>query len=391
MTSQPKAAKTVSLLRLARIALWLGIAGFGGGFAIVQQLKLIVVHNNRWFSEEEFLEYFAIASALPGTPSTNILAILGVRLKGLVGGVLSATLFLLPSVAVMVAFAAGYRHIRNVAVLGTFFDGMSLATIGVVAGVAADIGRSSLKRPFDWALALFAAIVLIAHALSLLEVMALAALCGAVFMRHSDTPSSSPQSQVDKSSFRPSLMPGILGLTLSASPLVVLLIVFARIGVATFGGGFAMIPAIEHEIVTARHWLSEAAFNDAIVLGQITPGPVAIAASFIGYRIAGLGGAAVATLGMFAPPLILSLVAGRSTDAFRSNATIHGALRAVTPAMVGILAAAAIALWKTSVHGVWPATVAIAATFVILCARRILPLVILVAGGLAMLAIARLR
>ncbi len=390
MTLQPSSSGKTSLLRLARIALWLGIAGFGGGFAIVQQLKRIVVEKEGWLGEEAFLEFFAVASALPGTPSTNLLTIIGVRLKGLVGGILSATLFLLPSVAVMIAFGASYRHFRDISSLATFLDGMSLATIGVVAGVAADIGRNSLKKPFDWVLALFAAIALVTHALTLLEVMALAALCGSVFMRPHDLPGNASRNHLAKSSFHASLLPGLSVVTLSASPLLVLLIVFARIGIATFGGGFAMIPAIEHEIVTARHWLSEAAFNDAIVLGQITPGPVAIAATFIGYHIAGLGGAATATLGMFAPPMILSLAAGRSMQEFRSNVMIQGALHGITPAMAGILAAAAVALWKTSVHSVWPASIAIAATVVLLLARRILPLFILIGGGITMLLIARL-
>jgi len=392
MTSQPRTPKTVSLMRLARISLWLGIAGFGGGFAIVQQLKRIVVEKEGWLSEEAFLEFFAVASALPGTPATNLLTIIGVRLVGFVCGIVSAALFLLPSVVVMIAFGANYGHFRNIASLGTFLDGMSLATVGVVAGVASDIGRSALKRPFDWLLAIFAAIVLIIHALTLLEVMALAALCGAVLVRPHDTPSNaSRSSRLDKSSFHGSLLPGLSVVTLSASPLLVLLIVFARIGVATFGGGFAMIPAIEHEIVTARHWLSEAAFNDAIVLGQITPGPVAIAATFIGYHIAGLGGAAAATLGMFAPPMLLSLAAGRSMQAFHSNVIIQGALRGVTPAMVGILAAAAVALWKTSVHGIWPAAIATVATLVLLIDRRIMPLFVLIGGGFASMTIAMIR
>ena len=109
--------------------------------------------------------------------------------------------------------------------------------------------------------------------------MAIAALSGALFMRPHDLPSGVVRAQINKSSFHGILLLALPVVALSASPLLVLLVVFARIGVATFGGGFAMIPAIEHEIVTARHWLSEAAFNDAIVLGQITPGPVAIAAT----------------------------------------------------------------------------------------------------------------
>ena len=110
MSPQLGASRKISLLGLARIALWLGIAGFGGGFAIVQQLKRIVVHKYQWVREEAFLEFFAVASALPGTPATNLLTIIGVRLTGFVGGVVSAALFLLPSVAVMIVFGANYRH-----------------------------------------------------------------------------------------------------------------------------------------------------------------------------------------------------------------------------------------------------------------------------------------
>jgi chromate transporter len=235
------------LLQLAGIALWLSIAEFGAGYAIIQQLKRIVVHRYQWVSEAAFPELFAVATALPGTAATNLLAIIGVRYVGFAGGVLSAVLFVLPSVAVMIAFGTSYSHFRNCASLATFLDGMSLATIGVVAGVAADIGRCSLKRPFDWVLALFSAIVLLAHVLTLVEVMALAALCGAVFMRPHNMPGNASQRRLDNSLFHASPLLGLSVVTLSASPLLVLLIVFARVGMAAFGGGFAMIPAIEHE------------------------------------------------------------------------------------------------------------------------------------------------
>jgi chromate transporter len=309
----------------------------------------------------------------------------------MVGGIVAATSFLLPSVVVMIAFGAIHDQFRKIAALAAFLDGMGLATIGVVAGVATDIGRSALRNAFDRVLAAFAVLALVVHALTLLEVMAIAALAGALFMRPHNVPSGVGPDQINKSSFHGFLLPGLSVVALSASPLLVLLVVFARIGIATFGGGFAMIPAIEHEIVTARHWLSEAAFNDAIVLGQITPGPVAIAATFIGYHVAGLGGAVTATFGMFAPPMLLSLAAGRSLEAFRSNPMIRGALHGVTPAMVGILGAAAIALCKTSIHNIGSATIAVVAALLLVIARRTAPLIVLLGGGIATSAIAWLR
>ncbi len=126
---------------------------------------------------------------------------------------------------------------------------------------------------------------------------------------------------------------------------------------------------------------AERAFNDAMVLGQITPGPIAIAATFIGYKVAGFGGAALATAGMFAPPFVLALAAGRSLAAFRANRVIQGALKGVAPAVVGIIVAAAYALWRTSVHSYVGGAVALAALLVLVAFRRVSPLVALASGG----------
>lgn len=354
----------------------------------MQQTKRILVTKERRIPEQEFLESFAVATALPGTPGTNLLTIVGVRLGGIPGGLLATAAFLLPSVLVMIAFGAAYGSLRNIATLATFLDGMSVATVGVVAGVAAEIGRSSLKRRVDWVLALLAAGALIVHALTLLEVIVISGLCGTLLLR--PTADDEPPVKPRKSTGLGAILLPVPLAAITASPVVILLVVFARIGLATFGGGFAMIPAIEHEIVSTQHWLSNAAFDDAIVLGQITPGPVAIAATFIGYRVAGLLGAIFATVGMFTPPMVLSLFAGRSLKAFQTNPLVQGALRGITPAMAGILAAAAVALWRTSVHGIAAAIVALAAV-VILIRWRILPLFVLIAGGIAMLASAPLK
>ena len=79
-----------------------------------------------------------------------------------------------------------------------------------------------------------------------------------------------------------------------------------------------------------------------MVLGQVTPGPVAIAATFIGYRVGGITGSLAATVGMFGPPFVLSVVAGRSVEAFHSSSAVRGFLRGVSPAVVGVIGAAAV-------------------------------------------------
>jgi chromate transporter len=372
---------TTSLASFAAFALWMGIVGFGGGWAVSQRIKRTVVSDRKWLSEAAFVQTFAVSSALPGTTATNLLTMLGAGLVG-GGGALAGTLgFVAPSMVLMIAFAASYGRLRGIHVLAEFLDGMSFATVGVVAAVAVDLRRSAVKKRVDDVIAVLAGLALASQALHLLVVIVIAGTVGALLLRGPAGPSSArpdppapPPSNVTLALMPPLLLGG--GMTLT------LLVVFARIGVATFGGGFAMIAPIEHEVVAVNRWLDVSAFNDAIVFGQVTPGPVAIAATFIGYRVGGLYGALAATLGIFGPPFVVSLIAARSLSAFRASQLVQGFLRGVSPAVVGVIAAAAISLWKTSIHGAFGACVAVAAFGLLARHPKLAPLLPLAAGGL---------
>jgi len=135
-----------------------------------------------------------------------------------------------------------------------------------------------------------------------------------------------------------------LGLLLTISA------VFLRIGSITFGGGFVMIPLIESEVVNSHHWLTHQEFADATALGQVTPGPVLISAAFIGYQVAGTLGALVATTSIFLPSFLMTIVAGASLRRFRDNQVVQSFLRGVTPAVVGLLVAAAISIGRAGIH-----------------------------------------
>jgi chromate transporter len=151
----------------------------------------------------------------------------------------------------------------------------------------------------------------------------------------------------------------------------------------TFGGGLAMIPAIEHEVVLDLHWVDPKTFADAIALGQITPGPVAICATFIGYRVAGVLGGVIATFAMFAPAVALALAAGHSIERFRSSALVAGALRGLAPAVIGMLGAAAISLARAGI-GEIGAVIAVG-TLWLLLQFQVSPLWPLVGGGVVQL------
>jgi len=132
--------------------------------------------------------------------------------------------------------------------------------------------------------------------------------------------------------------------------LLTLSTIFLRIGSITFGGGFVMIPLIEAEVVDSHHWLTHQEFVDATALGQITPGPVLITATFIGYRVAGTLGALVASVSIFLPSFIMTVVAGSSLARFHTNKILQSFLKGVTPAVVGLLVAAGISIGRAGIH-----------------------------------------
>jgi chromate transport protein ChrA len=132
--------------------------------------------------------------------------------------------------------------------------------------------------------------------------------------------------------------------------LLMLSTIFLRIGSITFGGGFVMIPLIEAEVVDSHHWLTHQEFVDATALGQITPGPVLISATFIGYRVAGTLGALVATISIFLPSFLMTVVAGSSLARFHTNKLVQSFLKGVTPAVVGLLVAAGISVGRAGIQ-----------------------------------------
>ena len=146
----------------------------------------------------------------------------------------------------------------------------------------------------------------------------------------------------------------LLGVSMPVFTKVALLLmlstIFLRVGSITFGGGFVMIPLIEAEVVDSQHWLTHQEFVDATALGQITPGPVLITATFIGYRVAGTLGALVATISIFLPSFLMTVIAGSSLARFHSNRIVQSFLKGVTPAVVGLLVAAGISIGRAGIH-----------------------------------------
>ncbi len=386
MQNEPDRRPSITSGAIFRLALYYGIAGFGGGYSVLAQLRHELVEQRRWIEAEEFLVLAELSKSLPGTPATSLLALLGQRVGGVRGGVVAATAFLLPSMALMTAAGAAYSLMRGANALASFFDGMNAAMVGVVAATTVDLGRTALRGRWDVVAAIGAALALATRVTSE-PLLAAGAIGVGVAMGARRAP---PRSQVPDQEgagnglHAIALLPLLVGA--GAGALAGLVRVFVPIGIATFGGGLAMVPAIEHTVVVEEHWLGPKTFADAVALGQITPGPIAICATFIGYRVGGLLGALIATIAMFGPAIALALVVGHSIERFRSSPLVQGALRALAPAVIGMLAAATWSLGRAGIAGWFDAGVGLVA-FGVLARSKVSPLWLLVGGGLARVAL----
>jgi chromate transporter len=160
------------------------------------------------------------------------------------------------------------------------------------------------------------------------------------------------------------------------------LLVVLKVGVFGFGGGYAMITPLHYELVTHYAWLTENEFASAIAVGQITPGPLMIMVAFMGYKVAGLAGAALGTLGLFLPSAILVVVLGGSILRFKDAPAMQGLTRGVSLAVVGLLGAVVIDLARSAIQAPLEMGIA-AAAFVAAGPLRWDPILVLLGSGLA--------
>jgi chromate transporter len=477
-------SRTATLGGIFLSFLQVGTTGFGGGLAVVAQLRALALQKRRWFTEHEFAEGLALAQSLPGSMANNVAAYVGLRLRGWRGAAVAVAGLILPSMLLMIVLAILYRRLRDLPDTERLFHGLNAAVVALIAVTAWRIGRSTLAKSWQWYIAFFSGLAVIMFEATVIEVVFAAGLAGiyidsfaerrwlrwrrirkrAALRRaylnemggrsfvggyltraiaddqvrqaggefvEASTEEKRPargarraaklrervrvrsrarkeaeQREVVEAERREGVeaegkegaeVSGERGkgarlrtvALLAAMPimaklglLLTIASIFLRIGAVTFGGGYVMVPLIEAEVVHAHGWLTHREFVEAFALGQVTPGPVLITATFIGYRVAGTLGALVATVSIFLPSLVLTIVAGSSLRRFRANRQVQAFLRGVTPAVVGLLVAAAWSVGRTGIHTWVGLLLAVMSAFVLLRFRVNAFLVILGAAVL---------
>ena len=413
-------SRTATLGGLFLSFLKIGLVGFGGGVAVLAQIRYLTVRKRLWLTDSEFAEALALAQALPGTSAGNSVTYIGLRLRGWRGAAVAMAGFILPSMLMMIGLAIVYKHIKTFPDTQRFFHGLNGAVVALILVTAWRMGKNILTRRWQWWLAVLAFLAVAMLDATVLEVVLVAGLIGiyidsfaepqlqrlrnlrtiaarrrrsrvrarlAKQRRRRREPKEEPAPQPEETTTFRSLSVLAVAMPLAAklSLLFTLSAIFLRIGSVTFGGGLVMVPLIESEVVNNHQWLTHQEFADAFALGQITPGPVLITATFVGYRVAGTLGALVATISIFLPAFLMTIAAASSLRRFRSNKQVQAFLRGIAPAVVGLLLAAAVSVGRAGIHTWVGLTIMFVAIFILVRYRPNAFWVILGAGLIRLL------
>src|SRR5437588_3937377 len=364
-----------------RASLLLGVIGFGGGLSVLANIHTLAVIKRRWMTEREFTNTITVAQMLPGGAAANAMAYTGLRFGGLKGAFLGYVGFVAPGWLAVMALAFLYVHFGTTPDVATLLGGFNAAVVGVIGAITLKMARTAVGRLWQMGVAagalLFSvlgdappgevALVAIGGGLAVdlgtkrarlfamerrkmrerREAPVVLPEEGATLSTQKSEPRK-PPTEMNVASWTVFVV--MLGIALHApgvdAELLRIAFSFFRTGLGAYGGGFAIVPHLK-QVVEREHWITERQFADAVAIGKLTPGPVLLLATFIGYLRHGWLGAVVATIGIFAAPFALVATAGTWLDRIRSRRPVRAALRGLTPAVLGLMAAAVISLGDT--------------------------------------------
>ena len=336
---------TGRLAELVRYFLRLGVLGFGGPVALVGQMERELVNDRKWVSKDEMRESIAICQSLPGPLAIQV----GIYIAWLRGGFWGAWLggwcFILPNFLIVAALGALYVHLGDLQPVTAIFYGVSPAVIALILHSCYRLAKLGMEEWLQWVIA---AVCLAVTVILQAEVALLFIGAGSIGIVYygslfKQTPVILPGIAI---------VPAAMAPVTTGSTLTKLLLFFLKAGSLTFGSGLVIVPFLEQGLVQQYGWLDERQFLIAVAVGMISPGPVVITATFVGYLVAGFWGSLVSTIGIFLPSFLLVLIVAPLLARHRKNPNVQGFVKGAYAAAIGTILGACILLGRIAI-GDW--------------------------------------
>ena len=331
---------------LVRYFLRLGFLGFGGPVALVGQMERELVDDKKWLTKEQMRETIAICQSLPGPLAIQVGIYVAYLRCGFWGAWAGGWAFILPNFVIVAGLGALYVYLGDLQPVTAIFYGVSPAVIALILHSCYRLAKLGMDDWLQWAIAavcLVVTVVLEAEVALLFIGAGIVGILyyGSLFKR---TPTALSVTVV------PVLAQ--LAPTASGSILGKLLLFFLKAGSLTFGSGLVIVPFLEQGLVQQFGWLDQRQFLIAVAIGMISPGPVVITATFVGYLVAGFWGSVVSTIGIFLPSFLLVLIAAPLLARHRGNPNVQGFVKGAYAAAIGTILGACILLGRIAI-GDW--------------------------------------
>lgn len=380
--SRPAAA-TPTLSQLALYFLRLGALGFGGPVALANSMRRDLTETRGWVSETEYDQGLAIAAACPGPLAYQLAVYCGYIRFGVSGGLVVAVAFALPPFLLVVGAAWLYTRFSDNWQLRALFYGVGPVVVALIVKACWNLGKKTLGRDrWAWAIFLVACGITVVVQRELTAIFLVAGVLGS-FLFATSGPPPKPEAR------RPASRGGFFAFPLTAAGSVAttemtlkLFLFFFKTGLLVFGSGLVIVPFLKTYVVDQYHWLGNREFLDSVAIGMISPGPVVITATFVGYLLAGFPGATAASVGIFAPAVLFTVLATPLLLRYAGNRRLRGFIRGITVAVVGVLVGTTYLVARTAIGDLLTVGIALGSLAVLLIWRKLPEPLVVAAGAL---------
>ena len=370
------------LRRLLLYYLGLGTWGFGGPIAAVGYMQRDLVEQRGWIERDAFVDGVALGQMMPGPLAAQVTMWVGYLEGGPFGALATAAMFILPSFLGVLTTAILYARYEGLSVVQDLFYGIAPGVMAIIAIAAIKLAR--LTNRSDRRLWTISAALGVVTAATGAEIALLFVAAGFLVLLLDAPPKWLRKGTV------PAALP-VLPVLAAHGPWVVangstgtavaLGLFFCKAGAFIFGSGLAIVPFLREGVVHQHHWLTERQFLDAVAMGLISPGPVVITATFIGYLVAGVTGAVVATIAIFTPIYLGVVIPGRWFIRHRDKPQMRAFVKGATAAAAGAIGGATVVLTRGAVIDVKTAAIALTALLLLWRFKIKEPYIVLLAGS----------
>jgi len=366
------------LRELAVVFLKLGTIGFGGPAAHIALMEDEVVRRRRWITREAFLDLVGATNLIPGPNSTELAIHLGRLRAGVPGLLVAGAAFILPAFVIVCAVAWAYVRAGRLPAVMMVFRGVTPVMLAIVGQALIGLARTAIRSRLLAIAAVLAFVAALMRPLNELAILFAVGLgVGLVRWIRAGGGRIGGVAAFTLSGLIAPTAPGLVPVPVS---LTTLFLVFLKPGALLFGSGYVLLAFLRADLVERLGWLTSAQLLDAIVVGQVTPGPVFTTATFIGYMLGGLKGATIATAGIFLPAFVFVWISAPLIPAIRRSPLAGAMLDGVNVASLALMAAVTVTLARSTL--LTPMAEAIAVASLILLVRfRLSPTLLIAAAA----------